>query len=89
MVKRTLNLYVDSNLIDIAKAREINLSELFENVLQNILKDDTAIQKDISLDKLQALEAEKIAELNKLRAMKEHIKLKDEKYFKEYELDEI
>ena len=89
MVKRTLNLYVDSNLIDIAKAREINLSELFENVLQNILKDDTAIQKDISLDKLQALEAEKMAELNKLRAMKEHIKLKDEKYFKEYELDEI
>lgn len=36
MTKRALSLYVDTNLIEIAKAKNINMSQLFERVLENI-----------------------------------------------------
>lgn len=55
MPKRIVQLWVDTYLVDLAKAKGINMSQLFNNVLQELVEsperlevmDDAGIQKDI------------------------------------------
>lgn len=57
MTKRLLNLYVDSEIIELAKARQINLSRFFNNVLEielSVRDLETSNQTEIVISKLKS-----------------------------------
>lgn len=68
MTKRNLTLYVDDNLITIARSRGWNLSDLFNSMLQGMTNINSESQniKQEDIDK-KRLELQK--ELNKLKAL--------------------
>lgn len=97
-MKRTLTLYVDGELVEIAKTKGINLSQLFNDILKQQLelpesiKDDTlALQdqiKKLQHDKAIAIQQvnAKDKEIKQLKQQEQKQKIKDEKKYN-YEVE--
>ncbi len=87
MPKRNLTLYVDTHLIDLAKAKDLNISQLLESVLKSYFKEDTDIKQNVSIQQIEKKETEALTELNKIRAIKEQLK-KDVLHTQEMEIED-
>jgi len=83
MGKRTLNLYVDDELIRIAKAKNMNLSKLFESVLRANLTDEETLFNEQIDKRIKDLEEE----LAKLKTKKQLLKSEEEGGI-EYEIED-
>jgi len=78
--KKITSVYVEKRLLELAKVRGINVSEVLNNVLKSLVEDETVIQ----LENLEKRIIELEAELQKLRAQREAIrKAREEKLAKE------
>ena len=78
MVKRNLVLYVDSELIDIAKAKEINLSQMFNDVLKETLEmpNQTDHEGEDMKKQIKKMTYEKALKEQELRRLKEILEQK-------------
>lgn len=88
MAKRALHLYVDSELIEIAKAKDINLSQMFNEVLKQTLEmpdqtDHEGADLKKQIKKMTYEKALKEQELRRLRAVLEQKQKEDEMKLKD------
>lgn len=63
MGKRLLNLYVEDSLVELAKAKRINLSALFRSMMEV----EVNLKEGSELSELKATAARLTEEVNKLR----------------------
>ncbi len=76
MSKRSLNLYIRTDILDLAIARGLDgkLSSMFEKMLESYLENDPDLQKKVSKTQLDEEETQILTRLNIIRTKKEEIK---------------
>lgn len=79
MGKRQLVLYIDDDLISIAKNRGMNLSQMFNSMLQSAVN---LPENEVSgtLESLKKQEAELTAKLTKVKALKVQAEEQEQKF---------
>jgi len=67
MAKRNVCLYCDSELVDVARSKNINLSQTFNDFLKNLTNTDITKQEDIDKNIEKAQAEEKMWQEKKLK----------------------
>jgi len=80
VVKRTVTMYVDSENVEIAKARGINLSQLFNDVLKTTLEMPETQEDDTKPleEKIKKLQYDKAVVIQQLNAIQRQLKQKED-----------
>lgn len=84
--KNHLTLYVDSDLVQLAKTSKLNLSKEFEDWIKIRLNQFENGDKTMTQEESDKLIAEHLAEISRLKANKEIIQEKEDKYKEEEEV---
>lgn len=79
MGKRNTTIYIDDTLINLAKSKGINISQMVNTMLQSAVNLPDSDVKS-SIENLEKKEAELMAELNKVKAAKIEAEKQKQKY---------